>query len=1012
MIISKPLLLLIAFVMHHLAFGQPQPNFRRLGVNEGLSQNSVREIFQDRQGFIWIGTGDGLNRYDGKQIKKYRESFRDKSAKRFPGKIINGKMVEDDYHNLWMIVDGQLIKMHLPTETFVAIKRVGRDLDCRILGIQRNEIFVATPGGVIIINILNNRHRTIEIAPVFGLYLPEEKPACLLYTEGNSIYQYNTQTGQRSLLLNTGRQPLLHPNLCSSAGIVFASGGSLHEFNINLRRITASYAIPATFLQEGTIPVPTTKLPGGKVVANLLNNGFVIIDSVQKSFTHYTNIENNPLSLSSNLIYVSIVDHSNNLWLGTEGGGISILNLKPALFDAYPQHAIANRESSLLMVKAIYHANGMIYIGTYSKGLLKVNRFTNTCQTLFDPVKTKDTGFHGIFIVKKDDRNRIWMNKGTRVGIVDLEKGAFINSIDIGYSRKGKDHNIPQCFSQIAPDMFILGTFYSTFLIQYKNGEILSTDLGLINPKLEDDIQSIYKKQNGEVIIGKGEGKGYIIIKLDVNKKPQIIEEGLNELTVKQVFRDETRKAFWFATNVGIAIRKDGNQKLQIIDEQDGLSNDFVYAIIKENDHSFWISTNKGLNKIILSGGDSLIVRSVEQYGLQHGLQSNEFNTGAYFKDDHLIFFGGVTGINWFDERKFFKRYFTPRSYITDLFINEKPLVIDTSINYLSRIQLQHDENNIFMRFATLDYTNPDVNQYQYRLKGYDAGWIKAAILPEARYSKLAPGNYQFEIRSANNEGIWSAPQSMLTIMVKPPFWLTWWFKIMSLVAFAAVIFLGTRLYLKRKIEKQLRLIEKKLAVNNERLRISRDMHDELGTGLSKIALLSEVGKKSNSEAIINEISNTSRGLAHKMGEIIWTLNPHNDTLANLAAYLKEYVYETTENLPEQIRFNFPDEVPEISLSHLYRQQLLMVTKEALNNALKYAAAQQISFGLSVSASIIVFTIQDDGKGFTPPDVTEKKTGKRNGLDNMKARMESIGGYYELITQPGAGTEIRYGIYP
>ncbi|MCH5715382.1 hypothetical protein [Niabella hibiscisoli] len=113
-----------------------------------------------------------------------------------------------------------------------------------------------------------------------------------------------------------------------------------------------------------------------------------------------------------------------------------------------------------MMVKAIYHKDGCIYIGTYSKGLLKVNRFTNTYETLFDPVKAKDTSFHGIFIIKEDDQKRIWMNKGARIGLADLEKGAFINSIDIGYNRKGRTHNIPQCFNQVAPDRFILGTFY------------------------------------------------------------------------------------------------------------------------------------------------------------------------------------------------------------------------------------------------------------------------------------------------------------------------------------------------------------------------------------------------------------------------------------------------------------------------------------------------------------------------------------------------------------------------
>lgn len=1011
MTISKLLLFIGALLICRVCLCQPQSNFRRLGVNDGLSQNSVREIFQDRQGFMWIGTGDGLNRYDGKQIKKYRESFRDKSARRLPGKIINGKIVQDDHQNLWMIVDGQVVKMHLPTETFSVIKKVGRDLDCRILGIQQNEIYITTPRGVVTINAINYTHQVIDIESVFGLYMPDEKDACLVYAKGNNIYLYYTKKRHHTLLVTTGQQPLQNPIVCSSSTLLYVSGGSLHEFNLDRRTVTALYPLPASFIAKGMIFVPTNKLRGGKIIVNLVNNGFIIIDSVKRTFTNYINTENDPFSLSSNLVYTAVLDHSNNLWLGTEGGGISILNLKPKLFNAFPLHAIANRESSLLMVKAIYHAHGFIYIGTYARGLLKVNRFTNTCETLFDPLKTTDSGFHGTFFIKEDDRKRIWVNRGTRIGIADLNKGIFINSIDIGYQRKGRNHNIPQCFSQVAPDKFILGTFHTTYLIEYTNGQIKSTDLGLIYKQLEDDIQTIYLKNNGDIIIGKGEGGGYTTLRINAGNQAQIMEQGLNQLTIKHVYRDELRNAFWYATNVGIVVQKDGGKNLQIIDEQDGLSNDFIYAIIKENDHSFWVSTNKGLNKLTLSKGDSIIVHLVDQYGLQHGLQSNEFNTGAYFKDDHLVFFGGVTGINWFDDRKFFKRGFSPRSYVTDILINEKPLDIDTSINFKKCIRLRYHENNIFIRFATLDYTNPDVNRYQYRLRGYDPKWVNTATLPEARYNKLPHGNYLFEIRSANSDGIWSSPQPLLEMLIRPPFWRTWWFKVTGILAFALILFSSSRYYLKRKLEKEIRVIEKKLAVNNERLRISRDMHDELGTGLSKIALLSEVGKSNNTskEEIINEISSTSRGLANKMGEIIWTLNPQNDTLGNLTAYLKEYIYETTENLPVQVNFDLPDEIPDISLSHLCRQQLLLVTKEALNNALKYAQASQIKYSLAIAGQDVTFTIQDDGVGFDILKMPQQKMGKRNGLENMKTRMESIGGHFTLTSQIRSGTEIRYG---
>ncbi|GAB3426622.1 ligand-binding sensor domain-containing protein [Niabella aquatica] len=1015
MSIFKPLLFLFTCAAASVSFCQNDQNFRRLGVNDGLSQNSVREIFQDEQGFIWIGTGDGLNRYDGRQIKKHRESFRDKTAKRFPGKIINGKIIQDHQQNLWMIVDGQIVKMNLVTETFSVIRKIGRDLEGRILGLFKNEIIVSIPGSIVIINVNTSAAKRIDISNVFGIYTPDPSDLYLLFQKDNGLYTYHIKSKAVDFLLSTGSKKLSAPIVYNNSSILFALENEIREFNLSTGQVTAAYKTPndKRFHRQLT-PLGKTAASKGSIIALAPDRGVVLIDSASGTFHHYTNIENDPLSLSSNLIYTSVIDHVNNLWLGTEGGGISILNLKPNLFNAFPAEAIANRESSLLMVKSIYHKNGEIYVGTYSRGLYRINRFSGEHQLIFDPAKTPGIAFHGIYFIKEDDKGRVWMNIGDEIGITDIDNAKFTTSTRIAYMRKGKSQNILQCFAQISPHKYMAGTFQSTYIIDEANGKLSVTDLGLINKQFEDDIQSLFVKDNGDIIVGKGEGKGYLTVRVDETNNARIIEQGLNGLTIKQVRRDNLRKAFWYATNVGIIIKRDSSDALQVIDEKDGLSNDFIYAIVPEDDHRFWISTNKGLNKVTLKKDTAITVSEVEQYGIQHGLQSNEFNTGAYFKDGHTIFFGGVTGINWFDERKFFKRTFVSRSYITDLLINEKPFKTDTAINFLKKIKLNYDDNNIFIKFATLDYTAPNVNQYLYRLKGYEDRWITAYNIPEARYSKIPPGRYIFEIKSANSEGIWSASQPLLTITITPPFWRTWWFKIIAIVLLSGLVLSGFKYYLKRRLEKQRRIIEKQLAVNNERLRISRDMHDELGTGLSKIALLSELGKNSGTQEggskIINEISATSRGLADKMGEIIWTLNPHNDTLGNLAAYLNEYISETTEPLSIEVAFNFPAIIPDISLGHRHRQQLMLVTKEALNNALKYAEATKITFSLFADDRQIVFSLKDNGKGFDADSIIHPKNGKRNGLGNIKARMESINGSLRLTTSKGTGTEVSYGI--
>lgn len=1005
------LLTLLAIYYCQFISGQTGLNFLRLGVNEGLSQNSVREIFQDKQGFMWIGTGDGLNRYDGIQIRKYRQSIRDRSDKRFPGKILNGKIHQDKNGNLWMMVDGQLVQMNLATETFRVIKQIGRDLEYGIMGLNGDEVFIANASRVQVVNTRSKSVQELQLPDVFGMHMPDDRTVQLLFRKDNAIYQFNYRTKQEQLLYRQGNDQL-HSFAQFSSSILIIAGNRLSDFCLTRRSIISSYQLPDS--PQYRIQSPLAKTPDGDIITVLPSKGIAIIDSSTGTFTRYANRENDPYSLSSNLVYSATIDHSNNLWLGTEGGGISLTSLKPQLFSSFPDARQTRDESSLLMVKSLYHRDGKIYAGTYARGLYIINRHTLQHKVVFAPPHKNDPAFSGVFFIREDNKGRIWLNAGNRMGIADPDNGVFLLSTSIEYIRKGNRHNILQCFTQIDSSRYIAGTVQSTYLIEEKNNQLLVTDLGQFKPELEGDIQTIFSKPNGEIIVGKGEGKGLVLLRLNQLNQPEIISTDLHGLTVKYVHRDEFRQAFWYATNVGIVIQKDGSDSRTVIDEVNGLSNDFIYSIIPEDNHAYWISTNKGINRISLEKNSFVEIKGVEQYAIQHGLQSNEFNTGAYFRDSNLIFFAGVTGVNWFDHRSFFNRSFNARTYITDLLINETPFSTDTAVNFLHQVKLKHNENNLLVKFATLDYTNAAVNQYLYRLVGYDKSWISAGKTPEARYSKLPHGSYSFEIMSSNSEGVWSSPVTLLNITLSPPFWLTLWFRIAVVLTMTGIIIYVVKQFLKRKMEKQLRAIEQQLAVNNERLRISRDMHDELGTGLSKIALLSEVGKNhqatDHNKKIIHEISHTSRGLADKMGEIIWTLNPQNDTLGNLLAYLKEYIYETTDSLPVSVSFRYPESIPEISLRHMQRQQLMLVTKEAINNALKHSNATHILFQLSIEDGFLSFTLKDNGTGLNHETQQQQKNGKKNGLVNMKVRMEQISGHFSIWSAPGEGTEIQYSI--
>ena len=316
----------------------------------------------------------------------------------------------------------------------------------------------------------------------------------------------------------------------------------------------------------------------------------------------------------------------------------------------------------------------------------------------------------------------------------------------------------------------------------------------------------------------------------------------------------------------------------------------------------------------------------------------------------------------------------------------------------------------MFFRFRGLEYSNPTKVQYAYKLEGWDKNWVQSRTLNEVRYNNLPYGRYLFKVKAANDSGQWGEEVYTVSITIFPPFWRTWWFYLMAgMIVLAAAVFI-TKSLAQRKLRQQLRELEKQRAVDAERNRISKDMHDEIGSGLTHIALMGELMQTQNkAEAEIRKevgnISTSARKLVEGMGEIIWALNPQNDTLENLLAYLREQTLTYFEPFAIDYAVHFPEEVPVVKLSNEQRRNLFLVAKEALHNALKHAGAGKISLTMELKSNALHFYISDNGKGFDKDRVRIAS----NGLKNMHKRMEDIGGFFFIDTSR-AGTFIHFSL--
>jgi signal transduction histidine kinase len=272
----------------------------------------------------------------------------------------------------------------------------------------------------------------------------------------------------------------------------------------------------------------------------------------------------------------------------------------------------------------------------------------------------------------------------------------------------------------------------------------------------------------------------------------------------------------------------------------------------------------------------------------------------------------------------------------------------------------------------------------------------------KVRYSNLRPGKYTFLLKASNNEGVWNENPLKIEITVLPPFWETWWFRVLVMLSFLCLAYVIARIYIKQKVRSRTRELEKQQALYKERLRISKDVHDDLGSGLSKISLMADIARKkaNGSSAVgddIEHISVISKELVDNMRDLIWVLNPENTTLEQLVSRLREYCADYLENMPLKVSLDFPLTVPAIRISREAQRNIFLTAKEAINNCVKHAAACAINISLAVSNDRLDISISDNGKGF---DIAAIKSGG-NGLRNMRQRIEHTGGTFSIESAPG-----------
>jgi signal transduction histidine kinase len=322
-------------------------------------------------------------------------------------------------------------------------------------------------------------------------------------------------------------------------------------------------------------------------------------------------------------------------------------------------------------------------------------------------------------------------------------------------------------------------------------------------------------------------------------------------------------------------------------------------------------------------------------------------------------------------------------------------------------LRLPPNLHEINFQFTALSFTAPENVEFEYRLQGVDDHWSDPGMARAVSYPRLPRGDYCFQVRACNVAGIWNQQGASLNFEVLPFYWETWWFRLAVLAAFTAGIVAIVRYVSFQRLHRRLRLLEQQAALQKERARIAKDIHDDLGADLTQIAYLGELAQQDRSEPAkvaerIGTISTTARQAIKSLDEIVWAVNPRNDTLPHLIDYAGQFALDFLRPAGIRCRLDFPDQIPPRVLSTNLRHNLFLVIKEALHNIVKHAGATEIWLRVSLREEMLTVVIEDNGCGFTqaPDDALA------DGLRNMRQRIEEIGGECRVESQPQTGTRV------
>ena len=972
-------------------------------VEDGLSQSSVQSLTQDIYGYLWVSTGNGLNCFDGKNFINYFPPIDPNSS--YSANRIR-KVLCDDIGNLWIGSDEGLFYFNRITsqieDPLQEIKKLKEGF-CYPLFLTPDTINVLiADSSILSIDIRDHKFRTTHLNVSFSVVysLAGEAGQVMAVSPTSELWLFSTRSGK--LDIQNFKFEKLFFNYV--ADIKFFKDNKcfiLFDDRLALVNLATGEIEPNV---ETNIPIEKRKsifrsityLKSKEVWIGTSNQGIFVLDSTLKyKYQISTEINQSRHQLQLKNISNIYEDRESNIWIATDSYGLGLLSMGNLGIRLMNLETPVNGKLSSDFIWSFYEDDeNSLWIGTFNEGLNKWNRKTNTIEYfLLSEKKTFPTpnDIHSICPVSSHE-----LLIGTSCGIWFFDKKSH-HSYPISIHFNEENIRRTRNIISIEKNLFIAQIQGRCYFIEKRDA---SWSFDTIPIPESIAINLLYKSSEGKIFGFAGEGF-YEINRGGVRYNAYSYHSNQIKIRVNSV-AELNNDTIYAATDKGLAEFDFTGHINKMYSTREGLPNHYLYGVLIDGSKNLWISSNKGLSRFNSSGG------KFDNYGMGDGLQSFEFNSGATYKNQRgEMFFGGINGFNYFHPDSMYSSQTFPVVVFSGIKVNDLAFLPDSSLSAKKILNLAYNQKTITFEFNAIEFTNPGHITFFCQLEGWDKEWVELGTSTFIRYSKLPPGKYTFQAKAVNRQGGWSKAPAQLILVIARPFWMKPWFILLAASFIIGIIVLTVYYLLTVRIRRRLRILERQREISLIRSRISSDLHDDIGSGLSKLAMLSDtsISKIDGNPEIVQQfkkVSVNARRLIDQLRVIVWTLNPQYDQLESLVSYIHQQAGDFLDNSPLRATFILPKNIPSIIVTPETKRNIHYTVMEVLHNAIKHSGSKEIFLEISTGNKYLEISIRDTGIGFDPCQIS----GFGNGLHFIKKRMKDINGQITIASSIGSGTTV------